>query len=205
MCASTHSSTRSTSLCALCVRVGPGRGPRRYLPPLCRSLPGGARSGLSECRTGRVRVPLLAVVCSSCRGRIVRSVVSVVCLTLPRAVSKADTAAEWSANKLGEWVTPTEIVNGGTKHLHGVMEGGMRATIRDAGRTMSVSALDAAVVNFGQLTAYPSPVNVTGDTATFGSSFLLFGACARADVRTHMQSCGCWSCLLLMWLLLSLN
>ena len=30
------------------------------------------------------------------------------------------------------------------------------------------------VANFGKLTAYPSPVNETADTATFGGSFVLW-------------------------------
>ena len=85
----------------------------------------------------------------------------------------ADTTAAWAANKLGEWVGPAEIVNGGTKHLHGVTEEGLRVTSHD-GHRMQVAALDAAVANFGELTAYPSPVNTTGDTRSSGSSFVLW-------------------------------
>ena len=80
---------------------------------------------------------------------------------------------EWTVDKLGEWVRPSEIVNGGSKHLHGVMEGGLRATT-DNGRSLNIAALDAAVANFGELNAYPSPVNTTADTRSFGSSFCLW-------------------------------
>ena len=105
---------------------------------------------------------------------------------------QADTGATWSVNKLGEWIKPTEIVDGGTKHLHGVMEAGLRAETgsthgnddndndsdSDRHRTMSVSAMDAAVANFGELTGYPSPVNITADTQTYGASYVLLPGCS---------------------------
>ena len=54
-------------------------------------------------------------------------------------------------------------------------EDGLRvASKKSSGRSMQSAAEDAAVANFGQLTAYPSPVNTTADTATFGSSFVLW-------------------------------
>ena len=37
-----------------------------------------------------------------------------------------------------------------------------------------LSRLDAAVVNFGELTAYPSPVHSDPDTLNFGASFVLW-------------------------------
>ena len=78
----------------------------------------------------------------------------------------------WSANKLGSWINPSDIVDGGTKHLHGVTEDGLR--VQDGGSTMQISSLDAAVANFGVLDAYPSPVHVTADTSTYGSSYVLW-------------------------------
>lgn len=81
--------------------------------------------------------------------------------------------AVWSANKLGSWIRADEVVDGGTKHLHGIMEPGVRVQTSDD-RRMAVSALDAAVVSFGNLTAYPSPVHQDPDTAAFGASFLLW-------------------------------
>ena len=39
---------------------------------------------------------------------------------------------------------------------------------------MQISSLDAAVANFGDLDAYPSPVHVTADTSTYGSSYVLW-------------------------------
>ena len=80
----------------------------------------------------------------------------------------------WSADKLGEWISPGEIVDGGSKHLHGITQQGMRATTADGAHTLQVQTLDAAVGNFGALNAYPSPVNTTADTGAFGSSFVLW-------------------------------
>jgi hypothetical protein len=121
-------------------------------------------------------------------------------------------SGSWSVNKLGEWINSTEIVDGGTKHLHGVMGDdnivlpSASAAISSASASSSASAIastaatmvsgsgtgglrfisdvdqavfkvgsaDSAVANFGELTAYPSPVNVTADTDTYGSSFVLW-------------------------------
>jgi len=78
----------------------------------------------------------------------------------------------WSVNKLGSWIGSEEVIDGGTKHLHGNMEAGIRVEV--AGRRLSVSSMDAAVVNFGDLTAYPSPVHSGPDTLAFGGSFVLW-------------------------------
>ena len=82
--------------------------------------------------------------------------------------------ASYEVNKLGSWIDTKDVVNGGSKHLHGVLSQGPVLRASDAGRVMAVESFDAAVVNLGKLTAYPSPVNVTADTATYGSSFVLW-------------------------------
>mmetsp|Transcript_35724 Transcript_35724/g.93375 ORF Transcript_35724/g.93375 Transcript_35724/m.93375 type:complete len:832 (-) Transcript_35724:153-2648(-) len=79
----------------------------------------------------------------------------------------------WSANKLGEWIRSDEIVDGGTKHLHGVTEEGLRFQT-PSGQTLGIASTDAGVANFGNLTAYPSPVHTDADTETFGASFVLW-------------------------------
>ena len=61
-------------------------------------------------------------------------------------------SGNWSANKLGEWIRSDDIVDGGTKHLHGVTEAGLRFDA-EGGRTFSVGSTDAGVANFGNLTA----------------------------------------------------
>ena len=88
--------------------------------------------------------------------------------------------ANWTVNKLGSFIDASDVLDGGTKHLHGITrQPALRVTSPPADgdgkrRRMSVSALDAAVVNFGQLTAYPSPVLTEPDTDQFGASFLLW-------------------------------
>lgn len=82
-------------------------------------------------------------------------------------------AGTWSANKLGEWIRADEVVDGGTKHLHGVTEEGIQF-YASSGKTFSITSTDAGVANFGNLTAYPSPVHTDPDTATFGASFVLW-------------------------------
>ena len=84
-----------------------------------------------------------------------------------------DPTAAWAANKLGQWVTPAETVDGGSKHLHGVTERGLRVVV-DGGRVMTIGATDAAVASFGALQAFPIPVDETPDTAADGSSFVLY-------------------------------
>eukprot|EP00041_Stephanoeca_diplocostata_P034203 m.1150901 g.1150901 ORF g.1150901 m.1150901 type:complete len:780 (+) comp24479_c0_seq2:116-2455(+) len=87
----------------------------------------------------------------------------------------------WSANKLGEWISSTEIVDGGTKHLHGVTDMGLLfeapgepAPAATKLKSFSVASMDAGVVNFGALTAYPSPVHNDANTTGHGSSFVLW-------------------------------
>lgn len=87
----------------------------------------------------------------------------------------------WEAEKLGEWVSVSggAVVPGGSKHLHGVSEGGVRITLPQtrgsatgvaaAKEVMTVSTLDSAVLNLGELTAYPSPVDLDPDVQVWPS------------------------------------
>ena len=79
----------------------------------------------------------------------------------------------WSVNKLGAHISATDVVDGGAKHLHGITRQ-PALSVASGGQRMSVSALDAAVVNFGELTAYPYLYNTIPDTDQFGASFLLW-------------------------------
>lgn len=81
---------------------------------------------------------------------------------------------KWFANKLGEWIGSTEIVDGGTKHLHGVTEKGIKFESADGKNVFTVASTDAGVANFGNLTAYPSPVHQDADVDTFGAGFVLW-------------------------------
>lgn len=78
----------------------------------------------------------------------------------------------WSVNKLGSWIRSDDVIDGGAKHLHGNTHAGIR--LDTAEKSLFVSAADAAVVNFGELNAYPSPVHSDPDTLNFGASFVLW-------------------------------
>jgi hypothetical protein len=41
-----------------------------------------------------------------------------------------DSTGGWSVDKLGEWVSELDVVSGGSQHLQGVMEGGLRYHLR---------------------------------------------------------------------------
>ena len=65
------------------------------------------------------------------------------------AIAWQSPQAVWSANKLGAWVTPTEIVDGGSKHLHGVTEEGLRVTSA-TGHSMQLQVrFEAKVLELG--------------------------------------------------------
>ena len=69
--------------------------------------------------------------------------------------------------------------------LQGVMEKGLKYHASDGKHTMTIGSTDAGLANFGQLTAYPSPVNVSADTRTFGS---LFNQTVYITMAHHLDS-----------------
>ena len=85
----------------------------------------------------------------------------------------------WTVNKLGTWIGATEVVSGGSMHLHGLADPmpAVRATTANGAQQLQIEAVDAAVANFGELTAYPSPVHANASTEEHGASFLLWCAC----------------------------
>ena len=52
----------------------------------------------------------------------------------------------WFADKLGEWVASNDIVPGGSQHLQGVMEKGLRYNASDGMHSMTIGSLDAGHV-----------------------------------------------------------
>ena len=62
------------------------------------------------------------------------------------------------------------------------MEGGLRFNTSGGG-SMQIASTDAGLANFGELTAYPSPVNTSADTATYGASFVCASNVALARFR----------------------
>ena len=82
----------------------------------------------------------------------------------------------WSASRIGEWQNVENVVDGGSKHLYGVTDEGIRARSSRRGneQQMSVESYDAVVASFGLETAYPIPTNVDPNPEAFGSSFVLW-------------------------------
>eukprot|EP00039_Didymoeca_costata_P015527 m.266946 g.266946 ORF g.266946 m.266946 type:complete len:257 (+) comp16240_c0_seq31:1547-2317(+) len=78
----------------------------------------------------------------------------------------------WDASKLDEWVNVHDIVDGGSKSLEGVLENGVRFSSDQ--HSMQIQSMDAAVVRFGNLSGYPTPVNSDADITDYGSSFVLW-------------------------------
>ena len=73
------------------------------------------------------------------------------------------------------------------------MEGGLR--FNTSSGSMQIASTDAGLANFGELTAYPSPVNTSADTATYGASFVCasnvaLGSAAQGPL-TSVVCCCC--------------
>ncbi len=78
--------------------------------------------------------------------------------------------SRWEMDKLGELVSPLDIVRNGSCHLHGV---GLGAHYSDDHGTLSVESVDTPVIAFGQPMPFPTPLNVVPDIAKYGFSFNL--------------------------------
>lgn len=79
--------------------------------------------------------------------------------------------ANWEADKLGQWVDLLDVVDGGSKHIHGVTSGfRMRST---QGHTLVVGCVDAGIISAGAPTGFPTPVHSDPDMS-LGVSSLLF-------------------------------
>ena len=75
------------------------------------------------------------------------------------------------------------------------MEGGLRFNTSGGG-SMQIASTDAGLANFGELTAYPSPVNTSADTATYGASFVCASNVAPEGSATQgpLTSVVCCCC-----------
>ena len=76
-------------------------------------------------------------------------------------------AASWSADKLGEWIDPADVVIGGAKRLHSVGSG-----ISFAERIF-IHPVHSPLVCFGTPTAFPTPLTKSPDWED-GASFILW-------------------------------
>lgn len=78
-------------------------------------------------------------------------------------------------DKLGEWVSPLETVDGAPKGLHGVTTGVKFARREPGGavRHAFFGSKDTAAVAWGPPTPFPTPIHTDPDLDE-GASFLLF-------------------------------
>lgn len=85
------------------------------------------------------------------------------------------TSAEvWQLNKLGEWIDAANVVDNGAKHLHAVQDGFKVYPLGVASnRSLLISPLDSPVVAVGKPNGWPTPLNGTVDSASFGVSAVL--------------------------------
>ena len=85
----------------------------------------------------------------------------------------------WALDKLGEWVSPLHVADGGSMGLSPLNTGILYSRgMRDKARNGSSSAvffrtLDCAVVKFGDKTPFPTPIHGQADMSS-GAHFLLW-------------------------------
>lgn len=76
----------------------------------------------------------------------------------------------WRMNKLGEWVDPSDVVTGGSKHLHAIVTAS--EGLMFGGGRMNLTAPLSPLVCFGEPTGFPIPLNRQPDWSQ-GVSFVL--------------------------------
>lgn len=76
----------------------------------------------------------------------------------------------WTLHKLGEPVSPLDVVRNGSSHIHGIMEG--VSYWNNHLQWFNIRSDDAAVVVPGELTAFPTPL--TKPDLSKGMNFLLY-------------------------------
>ena len=87
---------------------------------------------------------------------------------------QGDNIIKWEASRIREWEGIDNIIDGGSKHLYGVTDDGIKATNIKTKGTMSVSSFDSNVASFGAESAYPSPTYSNPDVSNEGVSFVLW-------------------------------
>ena len=77
----------------------------------------------------------------------------------------------WAMDKLGEWVSPLDVADGGSKGMHPVGQGVLYAQSESSPKAF-FRTLDAGVVKFGQKLPFPTPMHAEPDMS-HGVHFLL--------------------------------
>jgi hypothetical protein len=91
--------------------------------------------------------------------------------------SNAPAAGQWYTSKYGELVDPYDVQLRGNQKHHGVHSGGIVYTKADPSgnapnATLTITAPDTPIINFGHPFGLPTPTTIEADPAE-GASFLL--------------------------------
>ena len=76
-------------------------------------------------------------------------------------------------DKLSEWVSPLEVVDGGSKGLHGITTGVRYNGANSSASSLRADSLDAGLVVWGPPDPFPSPIHTEPDMSA-GASFMLW-------------------------------
>ena len=79
-----------------------------------------------------------------------------------------------SMDKLGWWVDPMDVVDGGSKHLHYVADGGITFMPTGTSNRLAVTSPDAGTVVWGYPTSFPTPSNELPTVAEDGGAYILW-------------------------------
>jgi len=78
----------------------------------------------------------------------------------------SDMGSGWAMDKLGEWVSPLSVADGGSVSLHPVNTGILYAHgPSGGGRGIFFRTMDSAVVRFGAKVPFPTPVHGQPDVS----------------------------------------
>lgn len=96
------------------------------------------------------------------------------------AAQQSSSPLAYELNKLGDWVNPLQVVDGGAKSLQGVAPDGVSLRISSGmhadgytPRRLSVASLDSGVVRFDTPYPTPTPIFRQPDIAANGAHFAL--------------------------------
>jgi hypothetical protein len=76
------------------------------------------------------------------------------------ASSPAVSPSSWVMSKLGQWISPLEVMGNGSMSMHGIDDGGIAVRSGDGMALLRVRSLDAALVSPGHPTPFPSVVHL---------------------------------------------
>ena len=68
--------------------------------------------------------------------------------------------SSWAMSKLGQWISPLEVMRNGSMSMHAIDDGGISVRSGDGKSVLRVRSLDAVLVSPGRPTPFPSVVHL---------------------------------------------